>query len=352
MDGTTTESRLEARPYRPSLIDRFTHWVEKLPLRAWIFYVVFGIALILIQMLFLWLDGGIQATEVLPVIIFNGFAVPFLLALIHLLDSQAMTAVNAMRSILDMTESELDNYEYRLANMPFLAPLIVGVILMMVTILAPLVAMEPIRYAALEGRPLFAGVFHIVDKSSAFLMGAFLYHTIRQLRLVSAINLNHLRINLFHLGPLQAFSRLTASTAVGIMVFVYLWMFINPELLADPVNLGLAALFMIFAVSLFVWPLYGVHRLMLVEKERALRDLDKRFEVAFSEFNQRFEENDYAGIERLNGTISSLDIQHRRMESIPTWPWSAETARFMLTAIALPLILMIFGFLVEKAIGL
>jgi hypothetical protein len=352
MTDTTTETMLEPRPYKPSWIDDFTRWVENLSTRAWIFYVAFGIALILIQILFQYLDGGLQATELLPVIIFNGFAVPFLLALIHLLDHQAMTAANAMRPILDMSDTELDQYEYRLANMPFLPPLILGVILVMVTILAPLVAIEPIRYATLEGRPLFAVVFHIIDKSSAFLMGVFLYHTVRQLRLVSAINLNHLRINLFRLGPLQAFSRLTATTAVGIMAFVYLWMFINPELLTDPVNLGLAALFMIFAVSLFVWPLYGVHRLMVTEKEKTLRDLDERFEEVFSKFNQRFQEEDSAALERLNGIIASLDVQHRRMEAIPTWPWSSQTAQFVLTAIALPLLLMVIGFLVEQAMGL
>jgi len=352
MTETTTKKSTEPRPYKPSWIDDFTQWVEKMSMRAWIFYLVFGIALILIQILFLWLDGGLQAQDILPVIIFNGFAVPFLLALIHLLDNQAVTAVNAIRPILDMSEDELDHYKYGLASMPFLQPLIVGVILMLMTILAPLVAIEPIRYAALEGRPLFGVVFHIIDKGSAFLMGVFLYHTVRQLRLVSAIHLNRLRINLFHLGPLQAFSRLTATTAVGIMAFVYLWMFINPELLTDPVNLGLAALFMIFAVSLFVWPLYGVHRLMLTEKEKTLHDLDERFEEVFSEFNQRFQEEDYVRVERLNGIISSLDIQYRRVESFPTWPWSSQTAQFMLTAVALPLLLMIIGFIIEQAIGL
>lgn len=352
MTDPITEIESFTRPYKPSWIDEFTRRVEDLSLRAWIFYVVFGVALILIQILFLWLDGGLQDQELLPVIIFNGFAVPFLLALIHLLDNQAMTAVNAMRPILDMSEGELDNYEYRLASMPFLPPLVVGVILMMVTILAPLVAIEPFRYAVLEGRPLLGVVFHIIDKSSAFLMGVFLYHTVRQLRLVSAINLNHLRINLFHLGPLQGFSRLTATTAVGIMAFVYLWMFINPELLTDPVNLGLAALFMLFAVSLFVWPLYGVHRLMVIEKDKILRNLDERFEEVFSEFNQHFQEEDYAQLDRLNGIITSLDIQHRRMESIPTWPWNSETARFVFTAIALPLVLMVIGFIVERALGL
>jgi hypothetical protein len=136
------------------------------------------------------------------------------------------------------------------------------------------------------------------------------------------------------------------------MAFVYLWMFINPELLSDPVNLGLAALFMIFAISLFVWPLYGVHRFMLIEKERILRDLDERSEETFSKFNQRFQEQDYEALERLNGLIASLDVQYRRMEAIPTWPWSSQTAQFVLTAIALPLVLMVIGFFVERAIGL
>ena len=347
--ANTTNASSNDRPYKSSWIDRFNDWVETLPVSVWIFHAVFGILLILVQLLFLWVEGGLPADELLPVIIFNGFAVPFLLALIHLLDSQALTAVNSMRPILDTTEPEFDDFEYRLSNMPALAPQIAGLSIMVLTILAPLVAIEPIRYAALEQLPVFAIVFHIIDKSSAFLMGVFLYHTIRQLRLVSAINLNHVRINLFHLGPLQAFSRLTASTAVGLVAFVFLWMLINPELLTDPVNIGLAALFTILSVSLFVWPLYGVHRLMQREKEQALYNIDLRFEAAFSKFNQRLQEDDYSAIEKLNGIISSLAIQHRRVAAIPTWPWRPETARFALTAIALPLVLMVLRFLVEQA---
>ena len=44
--------------------------------------------------------------------------------------------------------------------------------------------------------------------------------SIRQLRLVNVINSNYVRISLFHLGPLQAFSKLTASTAVGLVIGV------------------------------------------------------------------------------------------------------------------------------------
>ena len=337
------------RPYKPSWIDHFNNWVEKLPIRTRIFHVVFGIVLILVQMLFLWLDGGLHAEDLLPIIIFNGFAVPFILALIHLLDNQAVTALNSMRPVLDMTESEFNHYEYRLSNMSFLAPLIAGLLVAVLTILTPLVSIAPIRYAALEQLPVFTVVYHVIDKSSAFLFGAFIYHTIRQLSLVNSINSNHVRINLFHLRPLQAFSRLTASTAVGLVVYVYVWMLLNPELFTDPVILGMIVVFTILAVSVFVWPLYGVHRLMEIEKERALRDIDLRFEAIFSKFNQCLHDDDYAAIERLNRTISSLEIQHKRISVIPTWPWRSETARFVLTAIGLPLMLMILQFFVLQA---
>lgn len=220
MVNTTTAMGKE-RPYKPSWIDRFSNWVEKLPVRAWIFYVVFGIALILVQVLFLWLDRGLQAEELLPVIIFNGLITPFALALIHLLDNQAVTALNSMRLVLDTTESEFDQYEYKLSNMPSPLPLVVGLTLVVMLILSERLWIVPIRYAALEQLPIFAVVFHVIDKSSAFLFGVLIYHTIRQLRLVNSINSSHIRINLFNLMPLQAFSRLTASTAVGLVVGVY-----------------------------------------------------------------------------------------------------------------------------------
>jgi hypothetical protein len=338
------------RPYKPSWIDRFTNWVEKLPVRGWVFYVGLGFALILCQMLFLWLDGGLSVAEVLlPVIIFNALLIPLGLALMHLLDNQAVTALDSMRPTLEMTEPEFDKFQYMLSNMPSRPTLIAALATLVFLILTEQLWITPVRFAALEQLPIFAVVFHIFDKSPALVFGAFVYHTIRQLRLVNTINANYIRINLFNLGPLQAFSKLTASTAVGLVVGVYGWMLINPELLADPMSLGFAVLFTILAVAVFVWPLFGAHRLMEMEKSRVLHDIDLHFEAAFSKFNQRFRDDDYSAIERLNGTIASLETQHRRITAIPTWPWRPETARFALGAIALPLILTILQFLALQA---
>ena len=133
------------------------------------------------------------------------------------------------------------------------------------------------------------------------------------------------------------------------MAGIYGWMLINPDLLADPVSLAFVGLFTILAIAVFVWPLWGVHRLIETEKARILYELDLHFEAALSKFDQRFRDDDYAAIERLNPTIASLEIQHGRIAAIPTWPWRPETVRFALAAIILPLILTILQFLAAQA---
>jgi hypothetical protein len=62
-------------------------------------------------------------------------------------------------------------------------------------------------------------------------------------------------------------------------------------------------------------------------------------------------DDDYSAIERLNATIASLEIRHKRTSAIPTWPWRPETARWALTAIAIPLILSIVQFFVLQALN-
>jgi hypothetical protein len=128
-------------------------------------------------------------------------------------------------------------------------------------------------------------------------------------------------------------------------------MFINPELLTDPLLFGYVMLFTILGVSVFAWPLWGVHKLMQVEKERTLQEIDLRFEAVFSKFNQGIHDEDYAATERLNGTITSLEIQQRKIKSIPTWPWRPNTIRSLFSVIAIPIVLRIIQFLVEQAFG-
>jgi hypothetical protein len=349
MADTKTEIGITARPYKPSWIDRFNNRVEQLPMREWVFYAGLGLALIAVHMLFLWLDGGLHSDALFPVIIYNALAIPYALALMHLLDHQAVTALNTMRPTVAITEPDFNLLQYRLSTMPSGATFIVGLAFVVFLILSERLGNVPVRYAVLDDLPVFTVVFQVIDKTTAFVAGPFVYHTIAQLRLVNAIYSNHARINLFDIKPLYAFSKLTASTAAGLVVMVYGWMLINPELLTDPIGLAGTAAFTILAVEVFVWPLLGAHRLMDVEKDRMLQELDRQFGDVFTVFNQRVGDGDYAAIEPLNATITSLEIQRRRITAIPTWPWSPETVRSVLAVIALPPVLSIIQSLLERA---
>jgi hypothetical protein len=349
MADTTTETRTEARPYEPSWINRFTHWVDQLSVPGWVVYVGLGLALALVQILILWWEGGLKHTALLPVIVFNALVMPYILALVHLLDSQAVTALDVMRPTLTITDQEFDDLQCRLSTMPFRTTLGAAVILMAFLLLSEWLGSVPVRYAALDDLPVFRGVYHILDKGVAFAFGPFFYHTIVQLRSVNAIYTRHTRINLFDMKPLYAFSRLTATTAGGLIIPVHGWMLINPDLLSDPLGLGMTVLITVLAVLVFVWPLVGAHGLMETEKERMLHDLDLQFEAVFAKFNQRFRDDDFEGTELLNGTITSLEIQHNKIKSIPTWPWRPETFRSVISAIVLPLVLRVLQFLVERA---
>lgn len=321
-----------------------------MPVRPWVFYVALGFVLILVQMLFLWLDNGLEARELLPVIVFNGFAIPYLLGLVHLLDRQAAAALDTLKPVLTITQQAVDNYRFSLSNMPVLAPLVAGLALTALMILTPLVSAEPVRYEALDSLPIFSVAFQIVDKGSAFLFGVTLYHTVRQLRLVNRINSNHIQVDLFNLRPLQAFSKITATTALGLMAFIYSWMLINPDLFADPILVGYILAFTFLAVLVFILPLQGAHRLIQLEKDKTLHDLELRLAAVFARFNQRIDDNDIAAADELSGAIATLEIQHRQISAVSSWPWSSETARFVLTAIALPLVLMLVQFFVLRAL--
>lgn len=337
--------------FRPSWIDRFNAWVQRLPLRPWVFYLALGLVLSGVQIAVLWWDGGLGAQELLPVILFNALAVPYLLAVIQLLDREARAALQAMRPVLAMPDQTFERAAYEISTMPVLAPLVAGLAMMSLAIVTSLVASEPVRYAALAQLPRFTPVFRVIDVSSAFLFGVVLYHTIRQLRIVTEISARYVRIDLYHLKPVQAFSRLTAATALLLLVFIYGWMLLNPELLGDPLLLGLSALLTLIAVLVYIWPLWGMHRRIEAEKEGALREIDERFQALFAQFNQHLADGDYAAADALNGLIASMDIQHRTISEIPTWPWQPETARVVLTAIALPLLLMVLQFVVQRALG-
>jgi len=338
--------------YQPSWIDRFTEWVDRLPLQNWIFYLGMGLVLIVIQVIPLWVEDSSQMEVLLSIIVFNSMLIPYVLVLIHFLDNEAITALDVMKPAIKLSDRGFNLLLYKISTMPLMPSIISGLATVIIMILFEQLWIAPVRYEAFAQLPVLRFFYHAVDIAGVFIAGTFIYHTVHQLGTVNRIYTLHAHINLYDVKPLYAFSKLTALTSVGLVIGFYGWGFINPDLLADPLTVGIMVFISILAVATFVWPLYGAHRLMEREKEKLLSEIDTRFEAAFNMFNQRFDHKDFVGIERENGIITSLEAQHKKIGEIPTWPWRPDMVRFALTAIALPLILRILQFFVEQTLGL
>jgi hypothetical protein len=180
--------------------------------------------------------------------------------------------------------------------------------------------------------------------------GALVYHTVHQLREINRIYLTHTRLNIYRLQPPYAFSIPAASTSGGLIIYNYAWFATAPELLSQPVSLALGGFFAAIAAVTFAWPLLGIHRRLVAEKQRCLAENSSRFEAAVGELHQRVDRRAIARMDDLNKTLGSLEIEQAALNHIPAWPWEPGTLRSVMAALALPIIIWLVQFVLQRVL--
>ena len=181
---------------------------------------------------------------------------------------------------------------------------------------------------------------------------AIIYHSVRQLRMVSRIYADYARVDLFNLRPMYALSRLTAGTAIGFGIITYAWVYITVSLgsgseLSAPTFLE-PAVFTVFVLLGFVLPLMGAHRLLREEKARAKDETSQHLKATIAEVHRRREAGDFAGMDNVNETIDALQKEQGILDKVSTWPWQPETLRGVSTAILLPIVVWAITRLLER----
>jgi hypothetical protein len=173
-----------------------------------------------------------------------------------------------------------------------------------------------------------------------WIFGTSLYHTVHQLGVISRIYGRHTRLRLLHLGPLYTFSRVTQRTAIGVLVFVYVFLSTASGFRGQPALLvASGVLFATIAAVIFAWPLVGVHRLLVSEKERLLEENTRRLEAGIADLHQRMDRRNLSGMQDLNMALASLDLERSALARIPTWPWDPGTLRGLVAALLVPIII-------------
>jgi hypothetical protein len=339
----------KAYPYPPSWLDRFTEWVERLPGPIWVFYFALGLVLAFITTVAQWSDGTYPIGTFNAFHIWIAFQVPFLLALIWYLDKAAEMALRNFRPALEVSEEEYTELSYRLTKAPARPSLLGSLIGVAVTVL-----MLPTFPQYTSALGFSQGPAYIIAYGLLFpilgVAGAVVYHIIHQLRRVSQIYDEQAIVNLFDLSPLYAFSRFTSQTAVILIIYDSLWFATGPELLYQPIGIMFGIFYTVVAIVTFIWPLLGIHKRLVQEKQQLIRESSHRLESTIAELYGRVDSGELHSIDELHVTMASLEIGQSILTRIPTWPWQPETLRGFVTALLLPLVVFVLQFVIQRFI--
>jgi hypothetical protein len=339
------------RPYPPSWVDRFNAWAHRQTGPSWLYYLGIGLALFSIQTGVLLAEGVRPIGPFLAPHAFLSSMIVFFPALLHYLDNMAETALADLRPALKTDEEAYAALRYRLTTLPPLPTLLASAISAITVVLITESLGAPAGFNALADYPISSGLIYATYVIVWWVWGAFVYHTIHQLRLINHIYTQHTRVNLFRTRLLYAFSSTTAVTAVSLTIPTYAWLAINQSM-RDPNAIGITLPITALALVAFFWPQLGARRLLAQEKWHKLDELSLRFEALIDELRQRVDSRNLEEIDDLKKLIAALEIEETALKSVSTWPWQPETLRYLMTALLLPLALWLVQYFLQRLLGL
>ncbi|MCC6455841.1 MAG: hypothetical protein IT328_12895 [Caldilineaceae bacterium] len=358
MEQTTTNVEVAPRdhvilPYSPSWVDRLTASVERLPGPAWLYYLaamaLFSVAYFLVK----WWESGLPVlfsrTILLTIISAFGY-----LGTIHYLDKIASDAMARFRPAIEAPARRVADLEYRLTTMP-------ARMVWLMTLLGAL-AGTLVLAGTVSGVLVYPG-FHgfasmpaaVLEVSVVFLVWIFFitcaYHTVHQLHTVNIIYTELTKVDLFNQGPLHAFARLAAYTAIALTIPQYLWFTAGLTAAAFGVALGFLCVAIILGAITFFWPLYGIHRLLAAKKDKLQCEASRRQEKSLQLFAQAFDKEEMAAMGAIGDAIRNAENEQQIVAAIPTWPWPPGLLRGAMTAVFLPLIIWAATRILERFFG-
>ena len=319
--------------YSPSWVDHLTHGIARLAGPAWGGYLLLLVGLVILINALNWIGGRYPAPTLDPLQSAYAVYAVYMLALIQHLNGVAGSAIASFRPALEVNASEYQRIRSELTSLPAREGALAG--------LAGL-AFVGIMYVAdlPDASTLHPAVLIGTLAVEAFTIAVFavlIYHTVHQLRLVSRIHALASRIDLFDPPTLHAFSTLTARTGIGLVLLLTYSYLIDPSI--DPVGAAMTGVVVVVAAAAFVLPLEGMHRRIVVEKERLQREADRRLQATFAELHRSVDEHDLSLSDGLNKTLLSLQSERETLARIAAWPWQPGTLRAVVTALVVPIVL-------------
>lgn len=335
-------ARQAVLPYPPSWMDRLMGAVERLPLPYWLTYLFLAIVEGLLVHVAAWLDGTITPGVVAPIFLLFPFRTWLALALMTYLNHEARQSLRDFRPLLDSDETAT-RLAYRLTTMPPLPVLVNNLVGFLYFLF--LVLYYPVEW--LVDRPLLTPTYLFSGFVSFSLASVIYYYTFHQLRMVHRIYAGVRSFNLFRLQPVYAFSRLTARTGVAYLALISLTLLLFPYPVTDTRAMASYLLQLLLSLLAFVLPLWNTHQRLEAEKRRLQSEVERRLEGMLQQMHHHLDDFDAQAVAERKTGVESLLLERQVLNAIPTWPWQPNTLKALLTALILPLLLLLAQQLLE-----
>ena len=336
-----------------SWVDRLTRWVDKLPGPAWLYYAGVALLFYIVYLAVKWLDGSMPVGTFPRIQAVVGGSLFYYLALLDHLNKVAERAIVRFRPASTAPDDVSAAIEQRLTTMQpcsVWAATAAGVVFGAAVMVA---AWQGLLYAEAG---LFSSVLASVLEVAVVLglsisLLIFVLHTVQQLRVINTLYTQYTRVDMFDPAPVYAFSRLSAQTAIGVILLQVIWQTGESWLAADAVTLATGAVVVLLAVVAFVWPLRGLNRLLVKEKQRLKSVAGQRLKASIESFNRGVDKAAPEEVEALLASIQGADLELQIVNRMPTWPWQPGTLRGVAGAVLLPLFLWLLTRTLEEVIA-
>jgi hypothetical protein len=343
----------DAAPYPPSWLDRIQDWLKRLPVPLWTSYLIAALALSLLGHVLRWLDGSLPPGSLEVNQLAGGFFPIYFFGFIHYLNSSARKAIANYRPLLDLNNRDYASLEYTLTRLPRRVGLLA---ILLGTFIGGLNFFSSPEAWGVQ--PSFA-----VLSRAALLMGAlagniaatyWIFQVIRQARTIDRIHQLTKRVNIFRRDAVYSFSSLTLRSALGAIIFVYSYLFINLYLglAVSAIDMVTTGIGIALSLAIFFLPLSRMHGRLAAEKHGLLLDADERYTLLVERFNRQvdkanFDKGSFIDMDSNARVIAALAAQREAVTKISTWPWRPETLRSLLSTVAAPIVL----YLVSRLLG-
>jgi hypothetical protein len=201
-----------------------------------------------------------------------------------------------------------------------------------------------------SSQPLSAFVAFILAFLAWLALGALLYQIFHQLRTIDQIYRQYTDVNLFQSDRMHAFSGHTSRVGIAIILLGNL-NFVAPEFRGNLGIIVVAEALSLLGVAAFVLPLTGIHRLLVLEKERLLDENSARIQSTVERLHYALQARTLRGMDEFEMALSSLEREHTVITRIPTWPWQPGMVRGMVAALLLPIAIWLIQYVLQRVLA-